>query len=567
MIDVSGNVFLEVGIIIIIAAVAAYLLRLIKQPQILAYFLVGILITPVLKIVTDVSIIESMSVIGVAFLLFLVGLEMDIKSLKTVALVSSLGGFIQITLLFVFGYLISLVMGFLGTEAIYIGLMLAFSSTMVVMKILSDRRELNTLHGRLTLGILLTEDIVAILALLVLDSVNNFNLALLGFSFLKFGAMFVGAYILSKFVFPPIFRFAAKNQELLLISSLATCFLFSLAYHYLGFSVAIGAFIAGIILGTLEYNFEIIGRVKSLKDFFALIFFVSLGMGVSIGVIKEMWVPLVVLVLLIMVLKPIIVMTVCSIFQYTKKPAFLAANSLAQIGEFSLIIVAQGLAWGHISQELFSLTVIIAIITITLTSYYIEYNQLFYNLLSKPLSIFDRFTTKGLEFLPTKISPKIILCGHNRVGYSILKSLNKVKKKVLVVDYNPEVISSMIKQGYHCIYGEITDEEIIERMNLRKISILISTVTGLNENLYLIRKVREVNSKAKIFVTASNIEEALKFYKNKADYVILPHFLGGEHASQMINDLRKRKIKLKEQRERHILDLEERRGLRNQIPR
>src|SRR3989344_5085321 len=551
MIDVSGNVFLEVGIIIIIAAVAAYLLRLIKQPQILAYFLVGILITPVLKIVTDVSIIESMSVIGVAFLLFLVGLEMDIKSLKTVALVSSLGGFIQITLLFVFGYLISLVMGFLGTEAIYIGLMLAFSSTMVVMKILSDRRELNTLHGRLTLGILLTEDIVAIL----------------GFSFLKFGAMFVGAYILSKFVFPPIFRFAAKNQELLLISSLATCFLFSLAYHYLGFSVAIGAFIAGIILGTLEYNFEIIGRVKSLKDFFALIFFVSLGMGVSIGVIKEMWVPLVVLVLLIMVLKPIIVMTVCSIFQYTKKPAFLAANSLAQIGEFSLIIVAQGLAWGHISQELFSLTVIIAIITITLTSYYIEYNQLFYNLLSKPLSIFDRFTTKGLEFLPTKISPKIILCGHNRVGYSILKSLNKVKKKVLVVDYNPEVISSMIKQGYHCIYGEITDEEIIERMNLRKISILISTVTGLNENLYLIRKVREVNSKAKIFVTASNIEEALKFYKNKADYVILPHFLGGEHASQMINDLRKRKIKLKEQRERHILDLEERRGLRNQIPR
>ncbi len=566
MIGVDGNVFIQIGIVVIIAALAAFLLRLIKQPQILAYVLVGILITPVLHLVTDTSIIESMSIIGIAFLLFIVGLEMDLKALKNVAFVSSLGGFIQIVILFVLGYLAALLLGFLSLEASYFGLVLSFSSTMVVLKLLSDKRQLNTLHGRIVLGILLLEDVIAIFAISVLSSVNEFSLALLGLQLLKFLSLFIIAFLLSKYVFPSVFRFSAKHQELLLIMSLAVCFLFALGFFYLGFSIAIGAFVAGIALGNLSYNLEIIGKMKSLRDFFALIFFVSLGMGLSLSALQGLWIPLVVFILIILLLKPIIIMTICSLFKYTKKPAFLTAISLAQVGEFSLIIAAQGLAFGHISQEMFSLVVIIALISMSWTSYFIEHGNWFYRILRRPLRLFDVFTTQGSEYLPLEAKPTIVLCGYNRIGYSVLRDLRHLKKKVLVIDYNPEIISLLVNQGFHCIYGDVTDEEITSRMNLRTIELLISTVPEMNDNLFLIRKVRQFNKKAHIVVTASDIDGALKLYERGADYVILPHFLGGEHVSHLIGKVQTKKIKLPEEKKRHLDDLYRRKQIGHEHP-
>jgi len=562
----DGSMFIELGIVVIIAAFAAYILRLIKQPQILSYVLVGIIITPVLGIVTNTSIIESMSVIGIAFLLFIVGLEMDIKSLKNVALVSSFGGMIQIIIVAVLGYLVALVTGFIGLEAAYIGLMLAFSSTMVVMKLLSDKRELQTMHGRLAIGILLMQDIVAIFAISVLTAVNGFSIQLFGIALVKFVAMFLVAYLASRYVFPYVFRFAARHQELLLISSLGVCFMFALAFYVLGFSVAIGAFIAGIALGNLKYSVEIAGKVRSLKDFFSLLFFVSLGMGISLAVLEDMWIHLIVLVMAVIILKPFVIMVIFSLFKYTKRPSFVTAGALAQIGEFSLILAAQGLLLGHISQELFSLTVLVTIISITTTSYFIQHSNFFYDVLKYPLKIFDLFTTEGLEYLPTEVKPKIILCGYNRIGYSILQGLKKKKKKILIVDFNPEVIADVVKQGYHSIYGEVADEEVINRMNLRHISMLISTVPRLQDNTLLIRKTREVNKRAKIIVTAMDIEHALKLYKMGADYVVMPHFLGGEHVSGIIESVRNKKIKLHEEKKRHIEHLEDRKDMGHKHP-
>ncbi len=562
----GGEVFVQLGVIIIAAAVAAFLLRLIKQPQILAYVLVGVLITPVFKLMTDTSIIESMSVIGIAFLLFLVGLEIDLKTLKTVAFVSAVGGALQIITLFVLGYLIALLLGFLSLEAAYIGLMIAFSSTMVVMKLLSDKRELHTLHGRIVIGILLLEDIIAIFALSSLTAVNGFTPWLFGLAFIKFLSLFAAAFLASKYLFPLIFRYAAKHQELLLITSLAVCFTFALSFQYLGFSIAVGAFVAGVALGNLEYNVEIIGRVKSLRDFFSLLFFVSLGMGLSLAVVQKMAVPLVVLFFVIILLKPFITMTICSLFRYTKKPSFLTALSLAQIGEFSLIIVAQGLILGHISQDLFSLAVILTLITITITSYTIKYEHFFYRFFRAPLRLFDVFRTEGLEYLPSEIKPTIVLCGYNRIGFSILQQLEKVRKSVLIVDYNPEVISLLVREGHHCIYGDATDEEIMDRMNLRRLTLFISTLPEMNDNFLLIRKVKDANRKAKVIVTASTIDDALKLYAHGADYVILPHFLGGEHVAHLISGVHKEKIELKEEKERHLEHLRERKAMHHEHP-
>ncbi|MEK6969638.1 MAG: cation:proton antiporter [Nanoarchaeota archaeon] len=566
VIGVNLDIFVQVGIVVIIAAVAAFILRLIKQPQILAYVLVGIFITPVLGLVTDTSIIESMSSIGIAFLLFIVGIEIDIKKLKSVALVSTLGAGIIIILMFCLGYVISLLLGFLSVEAAYFGLMVMFSSTMVVMKLLSDKQELNTLHGRIIVGILLLEDVVAIFAISLLSSINSFSLAMLGIALAKFAILFAVAYLCSKYLFPIIFKVAARTQELLLISSLAVCFLFSLAFQYIGFSMAIGAFIAGVTLGNLEYNLEIAGKVKSLRDFFALIFFVSLGMGLSLTVFKQMWVPLIVLVIFIVLLKPLIIMVVCSLFKYTKKPSFLTAGSLAQMGEFSLIIAAQGLILGHISQEIFSLVVLVMLISITITSYFIQYSNWFYKILQPTLHIFDGFTTERLEYLPTKTPPKIVLCGYNRIGYSILKNLKKLKTKVLIVDYNPAVIHDMVEEGFHCIYGEVADEEIIHRMNLKHIEMLISTVPELKDNLFLLKKTRAVNKHAQVFLTANNIDDALKLYDNGANYVILPHFLGGEHTANLITKIRINKIDIIEERKKQIITLKERKGIGHKHP-
>ncbi len=566
VLEVSSSFFTQLGIIIIVVAILAYLLQLLKQPQLLAYILVGILITPILQFVTNNTIIETISTIGVAFLLFIVGLEMDIKSLKNVAFVTTVGGSIQIALLFCIGYIAALFLGYLSLEAAYIGLMITFSSTMIVMKLLSDKRELNTLHGRMIIGILLLEDIIAIFALSILTSLQSFSLALIIIALLKFLSLFIIAYLASRYIFPQIFSFAAKNQELLLICSLAVCFLFSITFAVLGFSLAIGAFIAGITLGNLDYNIEIIGKIKSLKDFFAMLFFVSLGMGLSFAVLKKVLLPLIVLLLIILVIKPFITIFLCTLFKYTKKPSFLTAISLTQMGEFSLIIAAQGLALGHISQDTFSLVVVTLLFSIIISSYFIKYDDKLYTLFQKPLHLFDSFTTERLEYLPTQIKPKIILCGHNRIGYSILRDLKDIKNRVLIIDYNPEIIDSMVKHGYHCIYGEVTDDEIIDRMQLDQIQILISTVPNLSDNIHLIRRVRAVNSRAKILVTASDIDDSLKLYHQGADYVILPHFLGGEHVSNLVSGIRHKQIDLKEERQRHIDHLHERRKMGHNHP-
>ncbi len=221
---------------------------------------------------------------------------------------------------------------------------------------------------------------------------------------------------------------------------------------------------------------------------------------------------------------------------------------------------------GHLSQDFFSLTVLLTLSSITLTSYYIQYSDSFYKFLKKPLRIFDFFTTEGLEYLPTQVKPTIILCGHNRIGYSILRGLQRNKKNVLVIDYNPEIISRMIKEGYHCIYGEIGDEEIVERMNLPKITMLISTIPNLKDNIFLIRHVRKVNKHAKVFVTANDIDEAIAMYEEGADYVILPNFLGGEHVSHPLEDIQKKKIKMHEERKRHLRHLQERKKIGHTHP-
>tara|TARA_Y100000310_G_scaffold139226_1_gene138517 strand:+ start:15627 stop:17354 length:1728 start_codon:yes stop_codon:yes gene_type:complete len=560
-----AGVFFDMGIIIIAATLLGIFFRFIKQPLIPAYVLAGILLGPkVLGLVTDFEVIKVLGEIGIAFLLFVVGLELDIKKLKDIGWIASIGGTIKTLLLFTLGYLIAIYSGvFVHIEAVYVGLIVAFSSTMIVIKLLADKREIDTLHGRIVIGILLLEDFLAILAMSFLGSIEQVSPAFLFLALLKGFFIFILILFSSKFIFPLLFKFAAKSQELLFLLSVTTLFIFSIGINYLGFSIAIGAFAAGVAIGNLPYNFQIIGKIKPLRDYFATLFFATLGMELVFTSVESIAGPLIVLLIIVIVLKPIVVMVIASAFGYTRKTSFLAGINLAQVSEFSLIIVAQGMLIGQISREIFSIAVILAVITIVITSYFVKFDRSFYRRvrpLLKPLNVI-RGKRKRLSYMPDHRKYNAILLGYDRIGYSILQAFKKLGKKFVVVDFNPDIVKRLIREKIPCLYGDIGDPEILERLDLDRAEIVISTVPELQDNKNLIKYVKERNKRTSIFVTANRIHEALDLYEAHADYVILPHFLGGHHVSLMLEDVTGNLSSLLKNKITHIEELKKRKQI------
>ena len=398
----SGNILFDIGLMLVIAMFVAYIAKVFKQPLIPAYIIGGLILGPIgLGIIQDTEVIKSISEIGIIFLLFIVGMEMDLKKLKAVGWTTIITGTLQVGLTFLAGFFIFSRFVHLDTmNSIYAGLIIAFSSTMVVLKLLSDEEELLTLHGRIILGILFMQDIFVIFALTILLGTDTYSVLALLPVLGKFIAMIVVAYLLNRFVIFPVFRFAAKSQELLFILSLGVCFIFVMSAHLLGFSVAIGALIAGITIANIPYNLNIVSSVSPLKDFFAIIFFVSLGLQMVMPQIGSILTPLFVLLALVILFKPFIILVLLSIMGYDKRNSFTSAVSLAQISEFSLILV---ITVQDISQELFSATILLAILSIALTSYIIKYELQLYNLLAKPLGVFEYLAIKKRDIKEEKV--------------------------------------------------------------------------------------------------------------------------------------------------------------------
>lgn len=558
----------EIGIILIVATLFAYMARALKQPLIPAYVLAGLLIGPLFGLVSEVRLITTLSEIGIAFLLFIVGLEIEFKKLKNVAQVSTLGGMLKMTVLFLIGFLATRMMGFDALTGVYLGIIIAFSSTMVVIKLLSDKRELDTLHGRIVLGTLLMEDFIAIIALAMLANAT-FSIDTIIFSILKIIFLIITLFFMNVYMFPPIFKFAAKTKELLFLASMSVLFFFSIFAMLMDISLVIGAFIAGIALANLPYNHEIIGKVMSLKDFFSTIFFVSIGMSITFESVKNVFYPFLVFLGIVVIIKPILMMSIITMFGYKKRPAFLASISMAQISEFALILSMTGMTMGHISNDINTLTIMVAIFSMGITSYFINFDEWMCRTFSKRLDIFERMLPHKqfiYEYKPEKQKYDMILCGHNRVGYSILAKVRKMKKKVMVLDFNPEIIQELMDKKIPCIYGDLGDIEILKSLNLKDAKIVISTIPDKHDNLLLLHRMEKIGSKAIKFTTASNIDDALDLYEAGTDYVILPHLIGGEHAAFLIENLSLDIINVFEQKEKHIKELKHRKKIGHDYP-
>lgn len=526
------DTFLELGVIVGVAALVSLILRVVKQPPIIAYLITGIIVGPLfLNVMHSTSFIELLAHLGVAFLLFIVGLSLDFKVLKQVGGISIVAGVGAMVAVSVLSFLIALRMGFDFTSALYLGAALAFSSTVVVVKLLSDKREIDTLHGRIALGILIVEDFVAALMLMIVPVIGTSNVMLVFLSLGK-GLLLIACVFLASHVFLPlIFSLAAKTQETLYLASIAWALIIAILFHQFGFSLEIGALLAGMALASSKYSLEISNKMKSLRDFFVVLFFVYFGSQLAGPLTADVIIEACVFSAFILIGKPFIVMGFMRVFGYKKRTNFFAGVGLAQISEFSLILVLLGFTLGVVPQSLLSLAILIALITIAISSYSIYYSHAIFTFISPLLNIFEgnKFDTDELK--KDKVYD-VVLFGYNRIGFNLVKAFDKAKKKFIVVDYNPQTILELSRKGINCVYGDAHDLELLNELRLNEAELVISTVPDFEANLAIRRSI--TSPKVTFISTSHSFEDSERLYQAGADFVIMPHFLGGAYIADLL---------------------------------
>lgn len=547
--------------ILLIAFVVSYIVTLFRQPIIIGYIVAGIVAaciieTGYLSITGSSEIINTFSQFGIAFLLFIVGLHLNPRVIKEIGGSSLVIGLSQMALTFAGGFLAShYLIGYNIITSAYVGIALMFSSTIIVMKLLSDKRQLDSLYGKIAIGVLIIQDLVAVAVLMFASSMaGEANLTSFAVKSVVGGGALIGIlFLFGYFILPRFTNSIARSQELLFLFSIFWCFLVAALFEFIGFSIEIGALIAGVILSISPYSTEISAKIRPLRDFFLIIFFIILGLNLNLSGIRSVILNAAILSLIALMLKPLILMALMALFGYTKRNNFMLGTTLAQISEFSLIVIAMGVALNHITPEVLSTLTLTAIITITLSTYMIDYSTEFYNKISNIISVFER--KKIRKERKIKKDYDAILFGYNRIGFNILRSLKKIKKDYLVVDFNPDTINDLRKFRIPCLYGDGYDSELLNELPLEKVKLIISTIPEYEINFLLIEHLRRANSNAIIIVRAHHIEDALKLYRKGASYVLTPHFLGGEYIAKMIRDDKADSKKYAAEKENHIKTL------------
>lgn len=553
--------FAQFGLIILIVLGVSFLVRILRQPLIIGYIISGIVVGPFfLNIVTNNPTLTTFSEMGISFLLFIVGLYLSPKIIKEVGKVSLITGLGQIIFTTLIGFIIAITYGFNWITSLYISIAFTFSSTIIIMKLLSDKDALEKLYGKISIGFLLLQDIVAVILLIIVSSYTKGNdtYTLIFFSLLKGIILLSILTPISYFALPKLTEFFAKSQEFLFLFSLSWGFGLSLLFLYFGFSIEIGALIAGVMLSMSPYSYEIASKLKPLRDFFIISFFVILGGQMTFGDISGLIWPIILFSLYILIGNPLIVMVLMGFFGYSKKTGFLAGLTMSQISEFSLILIALGVKTGALTQEILSFVTITGLITIAGSTYMIMYSEFIYDKIAHLLNIFEKKKLREKEIFSREY--KYILLGENRSGYSIMKSFINLKKDYIIVDYNPIRVKDLCKKGINCVYGDASNPDFLEELDLADAEIIVSTVPEKEVNELVLRILKRVHPSKRpvVILTCREIRDVFDLYKKGADYVILPQFLGGEYASKLIMDYKNNKKEYIKERNKQILELKKR---------
>lgn len=543
-----GNLFTELSLILIGAGVIAYIMHFLKQPSIIAYIITGLIVGPLgfLKLQHG-DILQGLSDIGITLLLFMVGLDLDISQLKRIGKAAVIAGIGQIIATILLGYGLIRLLGFDSSAAWYAAIALTFSSTIIVVKLLSEKHDLQSLYGKLAIGVLLIQDVAAIFVLIFVATItggdsNPYNhLGMVDQTIITIAKIFLAGIAviwLSKFIFPRIIKTIEKTDELILLFALAWSLGLAAFFTWpiIGFNAAIGGFVAGLALANSGVHYQISGRIKPIRDFFIIIFFIVLGSHLMINDISQAIIPAIILSFFVLIIKPLVIMLVLGLLGYKPRVTFMTGTTLGQISEFSLILIAIALATNNINNQMVTIVTLVSIITIALSSYSISYADKLFKLLHPLLRYFDIHRTASEVVLDEKpMQNHVVLVGAHRLGSHMLDLLKMSKSELLILDFNPDVVHHYQSDGYTAICGDITDPFIQELTNLRKASMIISTVPDLNDNLAILEFVKHNRKRIKLILVAEDENDAKQLYNLGADYVLLQHFVGGIHLADIID--------------------------------
>lgn len=530
------ELFFQVGVILVIAAALSMIVHRLRQPLIIAYILTGILAGPSLfALVKSAEVFDVMSKIGIAFLLFTVGMGLNWRNVKDVGGIAFAIGIGQVIFTSIAGFMLGQFLGFNSVTSAYLAIAFTFSSTIIIVKLLMDKEELDTLYGRISVGFLLVQDFIAMFILLGLGALQGGASAqdVLLQTVLKVLVAIPVLWIVATKLVPPILRYAARSQELLFLFAIAWCFFIAGALHLFGFGIEIGSLLAGITLSGTVFEREINSRIRPLRDFFLVLFFVVLGTHLSIPALSGLFGPILVFSLFILIANPLIVMFILRSLGYHPRTGFLCGTTVAQISEFSFIILAAGIAAGHIGTNVLTLATAVGLITIAVSSSLIQFNETLYEKISflfrwlEPAKAQTKTTAR-------RVIPKIIMFGFHRVGGPILDTIRKMGQPYMIVDFDPQVIRELSETGEPTMYGDAGDHHFLQELQIEKTKFVISTIPDLTISTTLLGYLSSRDYHGVAIVSARTPDEAKICYKAGATYVIVPTVLGGEKFRELL---------------------------------
>lgn len=551
------NLFAELSLIIAVGAGIAIIMRSLKQPLIIGHILTGIIVGPsVLHLVKSTETIEVFSTIGIALLLFIIGLGLNPKVIKEVGKVATLGGLVQVVLITLFAWGSGSLLGLSRMDSIFFGVALSFSSTIIILKLLSDLKEQNRLYGKVSTGMLIVQDVLATIALLFVTSQNtgSFSPSELEWLALKGLSIALPLILIGNFVLPKLSKQIAGSQEVLFLFALGWGFGSAALFERAGFSIEIGALLAGVALASLPYTHEISARLRPLRDFFIVVFFIALGTRLTFQDFGSIVPAILVATGIVILIKPLLIMAIMGIMGYTKRTSFKTAVTMAQISEFSLVFVIVGNRNGLISSNLVSITTIVALVTITISSYLIIYSEKIYILLKTPLSIFEKRKVRGEH--ETRQRSELILFGYQKGGHDFLKVFQSLGKRYVVIDYDPAVIEILENHKFPYLYGDATDSELLIEAGAATAKLIVSTISTHETNVFLSKLMADINPEAVVILHADSVQEAAELYTLGASYVVLPHYIGSERIGSFIRKNGLKKSEFKKYRDKHLLYLQ-----------
>ena len=540
-----GEPFAEFSLLLIIAAAAGLVASRLQQPVIIAYIVVGILVGPAgFSLVQAQDQIALLSQVGVAMLLFLVGLKLDLHHVRHIGPVALATGLGQLAFTIFFGFLLVLVLGKDWLTALYVAIALTFSSTIIIIKLLSDKRELDSLHGRIAVGFLIVQDLAVVLAMMGMSALNGADAEgaqvsdVLGALLLRITLVAVAMFILMRHVLPPLMRGMARSQEVMLIFALAWGTALAALGEWSGFSKEAGAFLAGFSLASSPYRDAMGARLAGIRDFLLLFFFIELGAHFDFSMLGAEWLSALVLSVFVLVGNPLIVMAIMGYMGYRKRTGFMAGLTVAQISEFSIVFVAMGITLGHIGPDALGLTTLVGIVTIALSTYMILYSQTLYEKLSPLLGMFERkHPAREMQEevqREAQLHPQVIVFGLGRYGAHLLQRLRAQDIRALGVDFDPELLRELRHQGLQVRFGDVEDPAFVETLPLAQAQWVLTTLPTWDANRCLLHTLQTSAPHVRIGSVVRDDIHDVAMREAGVEWVITPYRDAAEHAADRL---------------------------------